>query len=105
MKAITEKELMEFFKSIYHNKFNQDEIFVMLKTRMKEIDTLTVSSLRPMVDAPGDINILVEHDFSNTMTESRAIPNEEIITSGGCVIKYTECDGWIPMPNYKPEKE
>lgn len=104
MKAITKEILIQILEKnqCWHrmlaSELIDDDLF-------EEIDTLTVSRLRPMADAPGDINILVEHSFSNVMTESRAIPNEEIITSGGYVINYSDCEGWIPAPIYKPEKE
>lgn len=108
MKVITEKELIEFFKSIYYNKFNQDEIFVMLKTRMKEIDTLTVSKLRPMADAPRDGEWFLGY-YKGVVSEYFEILFYSKLSgklrSNGDEFNEEDVLGWLPMPIYKPEKE
>ena len=106
MKAITEKELIEFFKSIYHNKFNQDEIFVMLKTRMKEIDTLTVSKLRPMEDAPRDRgSILCVLNGSENLQEMYFAYGLWWLSGVDMYFNEDHINGWVPKLIYKPEKE
>lgn len=101
MKAIPEQKVLKLMRGL-NLDYEHKEIAASIIEALEEIDTLTVSKLRPMCDAPDDINILVEHDFSNIMTESRAMPNKRlIITAGGFEVSYDDCDGWLPIPTYK----
>lgn len=109
MKVITEERLRELIKN--HERMISDVAQIkyrlledLLDYECKEIDTLTVSKLRPMSDAPVGVGILVDHDFALALTESkRDVCENKIITSCGIKIGFSECNGWIPKPIYKPE--
>lgn len=73
---------------------------------LEEIDTLTVSKLRPMVDAPNDGSIfLAKHEFNDELEETWSTGGGEFSTSQFCDLRIDTFDGWIPKPIYKPEKE
>lgn len=108
MKVITEEDV-NFICNVIDGVDNsldvidKNNIVHLLQSHLQKIDTLTVSKLRPMRDAPDDINILIDHDFSSMITESRAITRKLIIiTSAGFEVDYADCSGWLPMPIYKP---
>lgn len=108
MKAITEDGYKEFLSEI--SQFTPDEIFWLaenLSSKLKEIDTLTVSRLRPMVDAPRDGTDVQLANKSGRFIYgcNYGLGNSKWVIPG--IGSYDDNDflGWLPMPIYKPEKE
>jgi len=107
MKVITEERYKDFLSEI--SQFTPDEILWLadnLSAKLEEIDTLTVSKLRPMVDAPNDGSIfLAKHEFNDELEETWSTGGGEFSTSQFCDLLIDTFEGWIPKPIYKPEKE
>ena len=104
MKVITEERLLALLDSEKSYYFNM-AVRRLLTNELEEIDTLTVSKLRPMCDAPiDDETILCVGKTYNTFLK---------VYFDGVYYKDDHDDlydkeyfiGWIPMPIYKPEKE
>ena len=73
---------------------------------LEEIDTLTVSKLRPMSDAPKDESIfLAKHEFNDELEETWSTGGGEFSTSQFSDLRIDTFEGWIPKPIYKLEKE
>lgn len=103
MKVITEEGLREFLSEI--SQFTPDEILWLadnLSSKFEEIDTLTVSKLRPMCDAPNDVEFLVMLNTEDSFHECRFAPDGRV-SIGAMLFKIDYCIGWIPKPIYKPE--
>jgi len=103
MKVITEERLREIFEA--ESDRGIVSVKDLLNHELQEIDTLTVSQLRPMSDAPiDDETILCVGERYNTFLK---------VYFDGVYYKDDHDDlydkeyfiGWIPMPIYKPEKE
>ena len=108
MKVITEEFLMHCIKEV-----GEDNLIraVSLVNLLEEIDTLTVSKLRPMVDAPRDGEYFMAYCHPTEQKIGMFFPyryDEDLDT-------YVDEDdeemcidvvlGWIPSPTFKPEKE
>ena len=109
MKAIPEKRLKELIYSGEFSNFNRERnLLLTLLNNTEEIDTLTVSKLWPMCDAPKDGTRFLGY-YNGVMCEYFEILKYS--TKSGklrsCSDEFNEEDvlGWIPMPSYKPEKE
>jgi len=105
MKVITEDGYKEFLSEI--SQFTPDEIFWLaenLSSKLKEIDTLTVSQLRPMCDAPKNGKFLVVLNTEDAFHECSFLSDGRV-KIGTVAIRVEYCIGWIPKPIYKPEKE
>lgn len=68
----------------------------------EELDELTVTKLRPMSEAPIREDILTKIKDTDRLIES-------FCDDGLCYIHNNyfildQCEGWIPMPQYKPEE-
>jgi len=112
MKVITEERYKDFLSEI--SQFTPDEILWLadnLSSKFEEIDTLTVSKLRPMSDAPMDGEYFMAYCHPTEQKIGMFFPyryDEDIDT-------YVDEDdeemcvdvvlGWIPSPTFKPEKE
>ena len=105
MKVIPEERLMEIAKDYGFCSSMEPKLLQRLINECQEIDTLTVSKLRPMCDAPiDDETILCVGKTYNTFLK---------VYFDGVYYKDDHDDlydkeyfiGWIPMPIYKPEKE
>lgn len=109
MKVITEERLRKFIGEGNDNKkleFTGLKLKLILNSLLEEIDTLTVSKLRPMVDAPNDGSIfLAKHEFNDELEETWSTGGGEFSTSQFCDLRIDTFDGWIPKPIYKSEKE
>lgn len=93
MKVIKEERLLALLDSEKSYYFNM-AVRRLLTNELKEIDTLTVSKLRPMCDAPINVPILAKFK-----------ENEMLLSV--CLSAYTilSCyEGWLPTPIYKPEE-
>lgn len=70
MKVITEERLIEKFKLHYWKSYDGADLLEKLLAECKEIDTVTVSKLRPMSDKPiipdGKLQVFVLVYFSHT---------------------------------------
>lgn len=113
MKVITEEDAILARNALLKkgNKLGACAIDMLISDHAKEIDTLTVSKLRPMVDAPKDGEYFMAYCHPTSQKIGMFFPyryDEDIET-------YVDEDddemcidvvlGWIPMPIYKPEKE
>jgi len=104
MKVITEERYKDFLSEI--SQFTPDEILWLadnLSSKFEEIDTLTVSKLRPMVDAPktGE-SFLVCFAGSNSLYEGY-FDTFGNVWVGDQYYKSDLCIGWEHIPIYKPE--
>lgn len=109
MKVITEKDARFACNVINEidgiiSKVVKKHLIDLIEGNIKEIDTLTVSKLRPMYDAPktgGDI-LCVMHGSQEMYVafynkDKWEIPGAEIFLEDDSIV------GWLPMPIYKPE--
>jgi len=103
MKVITEKVLREYIEQIGDGGVVYAASLINL---LEEIDTLTVSKLRPMCDAPNDESIifLAKSDFNDELEEAWSTGGGEFSTSQSLDLRIDVFEGWIPKPSYKPEK-
>jgi hypothetical protein len=100
MKVITEERLKEYIKT---NGSGGLVYCSALLNELQEIDTLTVSKLRPMVDAPiDDETILCIGDRYNTFLKVY-FDGEYYKDDHNDIYDKEYFIGWIPMPIYKPE--
>jgi len=105
MKVITEKELIEHRNNLLRQDKNIAACLVNdLIGEFKEIDTLTVSKLRPMCDEPeipsGKFSVHVLVYFMDMSTPS--IKRVDL-HNGFDSDAMRNGIGWIPIPTYKPE--
>lgn len=98
MKIITEEDAILARNALLKkgNNLGACAIDMLISDHAKEIDTLTVSKLRPMVDAPIREVVLLK-------SKSKKINHlvQQVVTEN---TRYLWV-GWLPMPIYKPEKE
>ena len=99
MKVITRERLIELLK---HCNRNDADLINFLIRECKEIDTLTVTNLRPMCGAPKDGIFLAKMISYNALHEAN-IDTLGNVWIGELYFDIEMCEGWIPMPNYKPE--
>lgn len=104
MKAITEEELMGWFKEIKKDDTRLLVIGSILISMCKEIDTLTVSKLRPMRDALEEDELLVKVRGEGKLKAARVFEGRFIDHFCDEIDKCT-IEGIAPIPIYKPEKE
>lgn len=102
MKVITEERLREIFEAECDNGIVSVKYF--LNHELQEIDTITVSKLRPMVDAPKNGKFLVVLNIEDAFHECSFLSDGKV-KIGTVAIRIEYCIGWIPMLIYKPEKE
>ena len=122
MKVITEERLREKLNkqidkiALKNSQFINDPpsvenikamMLAELINELQELDTLTVTRLRPMCDAPRDEQILIKLKKSDgLMTVGKIDSHTPTIiwrsSHSYCVIDDSE--GWQPMPRYEPEK-
>lgn len=105
MKVITEERLIALKKE-YKGGLNRAILDWLINNECQEIDTLTVSKLRPMCNVPKDgqwflgyyKGIYCEYferlKYSGISGELRSSDDE---------FEEEDIIGWIPMPIYKPE--
>ena len=108
MKVITEEEAKYFRDHLVKQDRNIGACAIdeLITEHLEEIDTLTVSKLRPMADAPNDGSIfLAKHEFNDELEETWSTGGGEFSTSQFTDLPIDTFDGWIPKPIYKPEKE
>jgi hypothetical protein len=78
-------------------------LIIELIDECQELDNLTFTRLRPMSDAPEEVYFLVKTKHGNDLVEAcLSHPGYVHIKGMDCPIKY--CEGWITMPEYKPEQ-
>ena len=105
MKVITEKDAILARNALLKkgNNLGACAIDMLISDHLQEIDTLTVSKLRPMCDAPKDGSVfLSKHDYDEGLEETW-LNGEYFDTSQYCGLTAEDFDGWIPKPTYKPE--
>jgi len=101
MKVITEERLITLLDSEKSYLFNMS-VRMLLINSLQEIDTLTVSKLRPMCDAPKDGTLIeVWHKKSPD-------PREAYFSFGFFIVDdddvaENELAGWVPKIIYKPK--
>lgn len=102
MKVITEerlRDLAEDCSPMFIRAFKW-----LLKVEFKEIDTLTVSKLRPMCDAPKDgLSILCVLFGSNKFIDMFFDDGSWVSEETETIYNDGHIKGWIPMPIYQPE--
>lgn len=102
MKVITEETILE----LIDKNSGQDDILFQnvlkwLVNECKEIDTLTVTRLRPMSEAPIRGDILVKMKQGSRLM--KGFCDDGLFYVPGNHFKLDECEGFIPMPRYEPE--
>jgi len=105
MKVITEERLIEFIHNVGED--SQVNCSYLLKL-LEEIDTLTVSKLRPMVDAndfAGDIQVFYSADYreSEIYYYNKASQRHFDIDSQPLFWDDDYTIGFVPAIIYKPE--
>ncbi len=103
MKVITEEGLRYVLKMHFGSDDVNQSICSHLINECQETDTLTVSKLRNMSDAPRADGFLVKLRIESAMHESWYLPSG-LIQVGTLTFKESFAEGWIPMPIYKPEE-
>lgn len=105
MKVITEERLRKLRSMLAdcEHKFSMCDLLDDLIYALQEIDTLTVTKLRPMCEISDRPHVLVDNDFSRYLIEAEVDHDKQmIITRFGQEIDFSNCNGWIPVPEYKP---
>lgn len=101
MKVITEERLREIFEAECDNEIVSVKDF--LNHELQELDTLTVTKLRPMCDAPDDDEtILCVGERYNTFLKVY-FDGVHYKDDHNFIYEKEYFIGWIPMPIYKPE--
>lgn len=93
MKVITEERLRELLGKA-NNALLGCLLTELLEEECQELDTLTVTRLRPMSDIPIGEIVLMKIKLMDSFYAT--VISEDDYLDG--------CDGWIPMPRYEPEK-
>ena len=106
MKVITEEYLIDRLKeSVELCRFGEANVIQSIIDDFEEIDTLTVSKLRPMCDAPKDGSDVQLANKSGRFIYgcNDGLGNSKWVIPG--IGSYDDSDflGWLPMPIYKPE--
>lgn len=106
MRVITEERLKEILVTIPDDISGRKYLVLLLEQLIEEecqeIDTLTVSKLRPMSELPKNAESVMaayedeRGDIYFDITSSQCIEDEYSFSS-------EEYIGWIPLPIYKPE--
>lgn len=92
MKAITEERLRRFRETCDpRDRYALDTLI----KECQELDTLTVTKLRPMSDIPIGEIVLMKIKLMDSFYAT--VISEDDYLDG--------CEGWLPMPTYKPEKK
>lgn len=101
MKVLTEVILRELIRGL-NIDYEHKEIAGSLVGALQEIDTLTVSKLRPICDAKiGDQIMLVVDDYG--IVSGYKSSNDGDAFGNGHYFKPGHVLGWLPLPIYKPE--
>lgn len=76
-----------------------------LITEFQELDQLTVSKLRPMSELtiPYE-SVLIKIKENDLLQEGYVTDEMDHVWIGEMFCLKNECDGWIPLPQYKPEQ-
>lgn len=96
MKVITEEQIYDFEQEGY------EPTLATLKNSLQEIDTLTVSKLRPMCAAKIGNQILIVVDDYGIVSGYKS-SNDGDAFGNGHYFKADEVLGWLPLPVYEPE--
>jgi len=105
MKAITEERLRELiYSGEFSNLIRERNLLVRLLSHVEEIDTLTVSKLRPMEDAQEDDEVLVKV-LGDSKLKAASVFEGKFIDNLCDEIDKRTIEGIAQMPIYKPEKE
>lgn len=92
MKAITEERLRRFRETCDpRDRYALDTLI----KECQELDTLTVTKLRPMSEAPIGEPILMKTKLMDGFYATVISDDDDLYG----------CDGWIPMPTYNPGKK
>ena len=91
MKAITEERLREIKSASVFPDWVIEEMFC----ELEEIDTLTVSLLRQMCDAPNNGKFLVVLNTEDAFHECSFLSDGRV-KIGTVAIRIEYCIGWIP---------
>jgi len=102
MKVLT-KEALEYRLNRAKNDPCMVGFILALIHECREIDTLTVSKLRPMSEAPRNGKFLVVLNSEDDFHECSFLSDGRV-KIGTVAIRYEYCVGWIPKPIYKPEE-
>jgi len=104
MKAITEKRLIQIKQEWFEKYWLKESMAIdhLINTELQEIDTLTVSKLRPMCDAPKNGKFLVVLNTEDAFHECSFLSDGRV-KIGTVAIRIKYCIGWIPCAIYKPE--
>jgi len=120
MKVITEERLREVLNGDANYKMSapyinaQRKLLVAMIDQCQELDTLTVTRLRPMSDAPRDgryIRVYWETGFPGEWCDDFVFWNERFqgwerdwVDPEDEVLQDRNFDGFIDLPRYEPEK-
>lgn len=105
MKYISEERLREIV--VNSDDLSEAELFYinLLINECQELDTLEVSKLRPMCEAPRDESpFLASPSYNNSEYLKETYFNGEYFSYEGYELDQSDFKGWIPMPTYKPEQ-
>lgn len=100
MKVITEESLRELQRKCPNQPARCGLQWAI--DQCQELDTLTVTRLRPMSEAPIRGDILVKMKQGSRLREGFC--DDGLFYVPGNHFKLDECEGFIPMPRYEPEK-
>jgi hypothetical protein len=94
MRVITEERLRELLPWPEQDQDVADGLNLAIE-ECQEIDTLTVSKLRPMSEAPLNISILAKYNRNETLMSV-------CLSEDSSLYRY---EGWLPIPIYEPGEE
>lgn len=104
MKVITKKNLLEILNNLIKSSRIEEAAIIrrLIDEELEELDTLTVSKLRPMCDAPKTVKFLVMLNTEDALHECSPSLDGRI-RIGSMLFRAEYCIGWIPCATYKPE--
>ncbi len=110
MKVITEERLQDRYDSIVDegSLYSQGAMDILdsLMQECQEIDTLTVSKLRPMQDLKiGEFAICYSDDPFLDSEKYKKIDDHNVVNINGSEFDINDFIGWIPVPTHKPEEK
>lgn len=109
MKVITEESFKRKIADYDLANCNLSELVIIneLISEFQEIDTLTVSKLRPMIDAPEESCFVVHKDEPENLVWAYKAPYDNkmlwCLFNWPGVVPESDLIGWLSKPTYKPE--
>lgn len=105
MKVITEERLREILDGT--SRVTSKDLLRVLINECQELDTLTVTRLRPMSDIPDEESVILFDRFGMPHEGQKYCGEKLKVYVDGFIedwCDFSDYIGWMPFPRYEPEK-